>query len=444
MDAIIIGAGLSGLAAGLKLKSAGKKFIILEARDRVGGRVFTKALPNGGYVDLGAAWIGSTQTRMYELLNENNIDHFPTYEVGKSIIRLNGKIKTYKGIIPPLPIFTLLSLDAAIKKIKRLSKTINLQEPWNSPDAKKWDSMTLHTWMERQMSSATAREFFKVASEAIFATDPADISMLHALFYTKSGIDFDTLMNIGGGAQQDRIHGGSQTLANAIAARLKDDIILNAPVRMIDQENEMVTVWCDGEKKITAKKIIMAIPPMLVPSIRFNRPLPSNREQLNQRMFMGTVGKCYAIYDKPFWRDRGLNGLCASTEGPITVTFDNSPADARHGVLMGFALANQASDFFLLPESERKIQALKSFENFLGPQANSPLHYLDFTWSNEEWSRGCYAAIMPTGAWTSVGKTLREPCGNIHWAGTETSDVWNGYMEGAVRAGERAAGEINV
>ena len=442
MDTIIIGAGLSGLAAGLKLKAAGKKFMILEARDRVGGRVFTKQLPNGGYVDLGAAWIGPTQTRMYELLKENCLEYFPTYDEGKSILRFHGKLKTYKGIIPPLPIFTLLSLDSAIKKINKLSKTINLQEPWNSPDAKKWDSMTLHTWMQQQMSSPTARMFFKIASEAIFAPEPADISMLHALFYTKSGNDFDTLMNIRAGAQQDRIKGGSQSLANAMAAQLKDEIVLNAPVRMIDQEDEMVTVSVDGDKKFAAKKIIMAIPPVLVPTIRFNRPLPSHREQLMQRMFMGTVGKCYAIYDKPFWRDRGLNGLCASNEGPITVTFDNSPADGRQGVLMGFVLANQAKDFFLLPESERKIKALKCFENFLGTQANSPQHYLDFTWSDEEWSRGCYAAIMPTGAWTAVGKVMREPCGYIHWAGTETSDVWNGYMEGAVRAGERAAGEI--
>jgi monoamine oxidase len=444
MDAIIIGAGLSGLAAGLKLKAAGKKFMILEARDRVGGRVFTKALPNGGYVDLGAAWIGPTQTRMYELLKENNIGHYPTYDEGKSILRFNGKLKTYKGIIPPLPIFTLLSLDAAIKKINKLSKTINLQEPWHSPDAKKWDSMTLHTWMQQQMSSAKARMFFKIATEAIFATDPADMSMLHALFYTKSGKDFDTLMNIREGAQQDRILGGSQTLANGMAAQLKDEIILNAPVRIVNQEDEMVMAVCDGERKFSAKKMIITIPPVLVPAIRFNRRLPNNREQLMQRMFMGTVGKCYAIYDKPFWRDKGLNGLCATNEGPITVTFDNSPSDAKYGVLMGFVLANQAKDFFLLPESERKANALKCFENFLGPQALHPQHYLDFSWSNEEWSRGCYAAVMPTGTWTSVGKTLREPCGNIHWAGTETSDIWNGYMEGAVRAGERAAGEINV
>lgn len=442
MDTIIIGAGLSGLAAGLKLKAAGKKFLILEARDRVGGRVFTKQLPNGGYVDLGAAWIGPTQTRMYELLKENGLEYFPTYDEGKSILRFNGKLKTYKGIIPPLPIFTLLSLDSAIKKINKLSKTINLQEPWTSPDAKKWDSMTLHSWMESQMSSAKAKVFFKIASEAIFATDPADMSMLHALFYTKSGNDFDTLMNIRAGAQQDRIKGGSQSLANAMAAQLKDEIVLNAPVRMINQEDEMVTVVCDGERKFAAKKIILAVPPVLVPSIGFNRPLPSHREQLIQRMFMGTVGKCYAIYDKPFWRNQGLNGLCASNEGPITVTFDNSPADAQHGVLMGFVLANKAKDFFLLPENERKTKALKCFENFLGTQASNPQHYLDFTWSDEEWSRGCYAAIMPTGAWTSVGKVMREPCGNIHWAGTETSDVWNGYMEGAMRAGERAAGEI--
>ena len=440
-DTIIIGAGYAGLSAARQLKHAGKNILVLEARDRVGGRIYTQTLSDGNYVDLGGQWVGPSQDRMYALLKDYNIETFHTHDTGKSLMRFHGKLKAYKGIIPPLPIYTLLSLDAAIKKINKLSRQINLEKPWLSPDAHHWDSMTLMTWMEKQMGSKNARQFFQIAAEAIFAANPSEISMLHALFYTKSGRDFDTLMNIHDGAQQDRIKGGAQILANKIAEELKEKIQLNRAVRSIEQQDGKTSVRGDNFS-FESKKVIIAIPPALAGRIHYHRPLPAQRDQLMQRTFMGSVLKCYALYPKPFWRDRGLNGLCASNEGYISVTFDNSPADGNIGVLMGFSLANQAKALNTLSPEERKREVLKCFTNFLGEEAAHPTQYLDHSWMDEEWSRGCYAAIMPPGAWTSVGKIMTDPCGHIHWAGTETASVWNGYMEGAVRSGERAAKEV--
>ncbi|MCO4292831.1 flavin monoamine oxidase family protein [Solitalea sp. MAHUQ-68] len=440
-DVIIIGAGYAGVTAALNLKRAGKKVLVLEARDRVGGRVYTKYLNDGNYVDLGGQWIGPTQDRIYALAKEFEVETFKTYDEGKSTLLYKDKVKAYKGLIPPLPVYALLSLDAAIKKINKLSKGIDLHAPWQSQNAKQYDSMTLQSWMESQMGSKVARSFFQVAAEAIFAAHPSEVSLLHALFYTKSGTDFDCLMNIKKGAQEERFVGGAQEVVNRMAALLADEIQLNSPVKRINQDSEGDDVIGEGFN-YRARKVIVAVPPAMAARIEFNQPLPPNRDQLMQRMFMGSVVKCYAIYDKSFWRDKGLNGLCTTNNGLISVTFDNSPKDGSKGMLMGFVLANQAKAFMELTTSEREKAVINSFASFLGPDARNYEQYLEQAWAEEEWSRGCFAGIMPPGAWTSVGKTLREPVGNIHWAGTETSEIWNGYIDGAVRSGERVAKEL--
>jgi len=179
-----------------------------------------------------------------------------------------------------------------------------------------------------------------------------------------------------------------------------------------------------------------------VGKIQFEPMLPANKTQLYQRMPMGTVTKTYAVYPKPFWREKGLNGLAATNNGFTTVTFDNSPKDGSKGILMGFVLANQAKTFANLSPEERKSSILGSFTKMFGEEAGKPEFYLDHSWAEEEFTGGCYAALMPPGVWTSLGHALREVSGRIHWAGTETATHWMGYIDGAIQSGERAAEEI--
>jgi monoamine oxidase len=440
-DVIVVGAGYSGITAAHTLLKAGKKVLLLEARDRVGGRVHTKHLDDGTYIDLGGQWAGPTQDRLYQIARETGVETFATYDKGKSLLSLNGKLRAYNGLIPPLPLPALLSLDIALKKINRLSKGIDTGSPWSHPKAAHWDRMTLAGWMQKQMRNEKARKLFRIAAEAIFAVDPAEVSMLFALFYTRSGRDFDTLMNIRNGAQQDRFLGGADLPARRLAERLGERVKLNAPVRAVMQDANGLQVSGDGFT-YKASKLIMAIPPALVQKIEWAPALPANKTQLFQRLPMGSVYKCYAIYEKPFWRDRGLNGLAVTDHGDTSLVFDNSPSDGSKGILMGFVLADKARTFTSYDEDQRRRSILSSFTHLYGQEASDPLQYIDQGWAGESWSGGCYTGIMGPHTLSSLGKYLRQPTGHIHWAGTETSDIWNGYIEGAIRSGERAASEI--
>ncbi len=440
-DTIVIGAGYAGLTAAKILKSAGKNIKILEARDRVGGRVFTQSYDGGFYLDLGGAWVGPGQNRFYKLIKETGNSTFKTFNEGKSVMWFGDKVKTYKGLIPPLPVGPLLSLDFGIKKINRLSKGIDLTEPWSHPKSAEWDGMTLHSWLLKNMPFQRARDLFKIAAEAIWAADPNEISFLHALFYTKSGENLDVLMNVDKGAQEERIVGGAQMPALKLAAELSNELELGRVAKKITQNEDTVIVTGEGFS-YECKTLIIAIPPNQVGKIQFEPMLPANKTQLYQRMPMGTVTKTYAVYPKPFWREKGLNGLAATNNGFTTVTFDNSPKDGSKGILMGFVLANQAKTFANLSPEERKSSILGSFTKMFGEEAGKPEFYLDHSWVEEEFTGGCYAALMPPGVWTSLGHALREVSGRIHWAGTETATHWMGYIDGAIQSGERAAEEI--
>ncbi|ULQ56477.1 flavin monoamine oxidase family protein [Flavihumibacter rivuli] len=441
LDVIIIGAGYSGLSAARDLLDAGKDFLVLEARDRVGGRIHSQALENGTYIDLGGQWIGPGHDNMYALCREFNIETFATHDKGKSTLYYDGKRKNYRGLIPPLPLFTLLSLNKGIQGINKLARKIECSQPWAMKEANQFDQITVAEWMERTMKKEIARNMFRTAFEAIFAADPEDISLLHALFYVRSNNNFDYLMNIRKGAQQDRIKGGAQLPAIKLAATLGERLKLNHPVTSISQDNEKVTVTGAGFS-FEAKKLIVAIPPVVARDINYQFPLTEKRKLLMDQQFMGAVVKCYAIYNKPFWREKGLNGLCAAPSELTSVVFDNSPADGSKGILMGFSLAKQARQLMALNETDRRTAILDCFSRYLGEEARNAELYIDKSFTDETWTKGCYAGMMPTGAWTSIADLLSKPEGHIHWAGTETATQWNGYMEGAILAGKRAAREI--
>ena len=440
-DTIIIGAGYSGIGAATKLYENGKDFLVVEARDRIGGRVWSKQLNNGAIIDIGAQWIGPQQLLMWEMVKKHKVDTFETYDEGKNILAWNNKISTYKGTIPNIDPISLVDLGLALNKINQKCKKIPIESPWMVKGAHQLDSISLYSWMEKNLWTKKAKFLFKVGVESVFAVEPAEISMLYALFYAHSGVDFEKLISIKNGAQQTRFVNGSQHLLTQMANPFTEKILLDNPVVAIEQNNNGVIVYTK-HSKIIGKKCIIAIPPTLLQKIQFIPDLPPNKVQLNQRMPMGTAMKCFGIYKKPFWREKGFSGQVVSNDEHIQVTFDCSPHDESCGIIMAFVEAGNARKFIEKTREEREAIFFESLSKYFGPEALEPIDYVEKCWSEEIWSGGCYAGNPTPGTLTQFGEYLRKPLGNIHWAGTETATKGNGYMEGALEAGYRAAAEV--
>ncbi|MFN8216605.1 MAG: FAD-dependent oxidoreductase [Solirubrobacterales bacterium] len=458
-DVAVVGAGLAGLLAARRLAAAGARTVVLEARERVGGRLLNEDLGAGKVVEVGGQWIGPTQHRIAALAAELGVETFPTHDEGRHLIELGGRIASFTGhltdarlelvrdlakAVSPL---ALADLEQARARLDRMARQVPLEEPWSAPKADRWDAQTFATWVRRNARTAAARTLFELATEAVWAAEPADVSLLHVLFYTHSGGGFNTLVGTGGGAQQDRFHGGSQRLALLLAEQLGGDrVLLGCPVRRIEHGDGGVVVGADcggepGGLTVRARRAIVAIPPTLAGRIAYDPPLPARRDQLTQRMPQGTVVKTMAVYEAPFWREQGLSGQAISEAGPARVVFDNSPPDGSPGVLLGFLEGRIARRLGARPAAERREAILAGHARLFGARAARPERFIERIWAEEQWTRGCYGCLMTTGGWTEYGSALRAPVGPLHWAGAETATVWNGYMDGAVQSGERAAAE---
>jgi monoamine oxidase len=445
VDVAIVGAGFAGLAAADLLAHRGRRVQVIEARERVGGRVATVALADGTAIDLGGQWLGPSQDRMYALCRRFGREVYPMHTEGANLLRLGGTNRHYRGHIPfRTPIFTLVNLGWVLARLELLSRRIPLEAPWEAPDAAVLDQQTLGDWVRRNIPDRHARAIVRVGIEAVFAADADELSLLHALFYMRSGGGFDALTRSEAGAQQDRISGGIEPLAAALAASIREAggiVALSQPVASIAQDDAGVTITSQTSE-VRARFAVVAVPPPLAAEISFSPALSPEKASLLSRTPMGAVIKCVAIYERPYWRDKGLSGASISDEGPVHATFDASPKSGRPGVMLGFIEGPAARELARASEEERRRLVIGCFERCFGKEAREPLRYLDRAWTEEPFSRGCYAALFPPGVWTRFGRSLRRPEGRIHWAGTETSAIWNGYIEGAVRSGERAAEEI--
>jgi monoamine oxidase len=442
VDVVVVGAGLAGLAAAKELRVRGSSVVVFEARDRVGGRVLNHDIGDGKVVEVGAQWIGPTQDRLAALAAELGVATFPTYAEGFNVLEYAGRLRRYQGAIPRINPAVLLDVERAQRKLNRMARRVPLEAPWEVPGAARLDGQTVATWMRHNLATKAGRTLLELAIESVWAAQPEDLSLLHALFYIHSAGSLASLFDTEGGAQQDRFVGGSQQVPLRLADQLGGELVrLSVPVRRIEHGHAGVTVHADGAAA-RAGRAIVAVAPTLAARIVYDPPLPGYRDQLTQRMPMGTVAKCMALYDEPFWRDEGLSGQGTSDIGPVKLTFDNSPPDGSPGVLLGFLEGRRARELGRVPADERRAAVLDCFSRLFGPRAGRPDGYVERLWAEEEWSRGCYGCHLPTGAWTGYGPALREPIGPLHWAGAEYATVWNGYMDGAVSSGQHTAREV--
>ena len=430
-DVVVVGAGFAGLSAALELESAGFDAIVLEARDRVGGRVLNHELANGEVVEVGGQWVGPTQHALLELAADVGVETYPTHLEGDNLIVYRGRVRRYRGTIPRINPAVLLEIERLRRKLNRLCRQVPPDAPWNASRAERWDRITFAEWMRRNSLTPGARMLVTLVIRSVFGTEPEDVSFLHVLFYLASAGGFDALVDTRGGAQDSRFVGGSQLVAIRMAERLGDRVVLGAPVRRIENGDESVRVEADGVT-VDAKRAIVAMSPTLAARIAYSPALPGRRDQMSQRMPQGAIIKCMAVYPEPFWRGDGLSGSGLADGASVNAIFDNSPPGGSPGVLLGFLDGRAARVWSRRTPDERRGAVVDVFTRLFGERAANPDDYVERNWANEEWSRGCYSGAFGPSGWTDFGAALREPVGRIHWAGTETATVWNGYIDGAI------------
>lgn len=455
-DVVVVGAGISGLVAARRLTQAGKRVIVCEARDRVGGRTWSHALAPGCYAELGGTWIGPTQDRVIALVEELGLNLFEQNFAGETVYIARGARSTFREK-PPLgasPHDPLILPDLAVTAtwIDRVARSIPVGEPWKAEDAVALDRQTLETWLRSRTLNLLGQteKNFSAGFEALFGAEAREMSALFALHYIAcAGTEgtpgtLERLLNTRNGAQERKVVEGAQTISKRMAAQLIDQggnrVLLSNPVRRIVQDDSGVTVIGDRQT-VRGRQAIVAVPPSLAGRIAWEPLLPAARDQLTQRLGFGWLIKCEAVYDTPFWRKDGLNGSAVVNDGPARSIFDVSPPHGSRGILLGFVGGDGARRYAEHPQ-ELRSAVIENFASCFGDKARDVRDWFVADWGREEWTRGCPTAIAPPGLLTAYGPALRAPVGRIHWGGTEASGYWTGYMDGAVRSGERVAQEV--
>jgi monoamine oxidase len=440
---VVVGAGYAGLSAALALQDRGIDVVVLEGSDRVGGRVLSEDLGSGLVVDHGGQWVGPTQSNLIAAADRFGCDTFATYDAGQHLeLWADGVSRPFRGSGPDDGA-GVAPYDAATELIDALAGTIDLDSPTATERLEEWDSQTVQSFFEANVPDVDAQRRLALSVQGVWTVEPRDISLFHFLFYVASAGGYEQLMETEGCAQERRFVRGAQSVALAMADHLGDRVHLQARVAGIHQADTGVQVETD-RGTVSASHVVVAASPGAAVRINFSPALPLSRHRWMERSPMGDVAKIHAVYDTPFWREQGLSGQATVYGEPaVGVVFDNSPSDGSAGVLVAFVYADRVHRWAALPDYQRRAEVLSTLETLFGARAATPTHYTEKLWPQDPWAFGGYAASPAPGVWVEHGETgWRSPCGRIHWAGTETASVWNGYIDGAIASGRRAADEI--
>ncbi|HEY8293765.1 MAG TPA: NAD(P)/FAD-dependent oxidoreductase [Micrococcaceae bacterium] len=454
-DVVVIGAGPSGMTAAWELKKAGLSVVVLEARDRVGGRTWTNVI-DGATLEIGGQWVSPDQTALIGLLDELGLKTYDRYRDGESIyIGPDGARTRYTGEMFPVNERTKAEMNRLIGLLDQLAEEIGAEEPWAHPKSRELDTISFHHWLRQQSGDEEACNNIGLFIAGGMLTKPAHaFSVLQAVLMAASAGSFSNLVD------EDfildkRVIGGMQQVSQLLAARLGDDVILSSPARTIrwaaaggtagaaqpGMGGGSVTVVSDAAT-VTARYAIMAVPPNLYSRVSFDPPLPRRQHQMHQHQSLGLVIKVHAVYETPFWRADGLSGTGFSASSLVQEVYDNTNHGDSRGTLVGFISDEKADYAFSLNAEDRRKETLQSLAAFLGDEALNPVVYYESDWGSEEWTRGAYASSYDLGGLHRYGADQRKPVGPIYWSSSDLAAEGYQHVDGAVRMGQDTAAKI--
>ncbi|XP_064470807.1 amine oxidase [flavin-containing] B-like [Ornithodoros turicata] len=447
---IVVGAGVSGLSAARLLRKHGVDVVVLEARDRVGGRTYTINGEHFGYLDIGGAYIGCTQNNVLGLLQELGLQDklYAVYYEDKTVFTIKGKrFETIGGVFPSFwnPLVNM-DINNFFRRLDEMGEEIPADAPWNAPHAEEWDRMTFQEFLKQTCWTSMGEEMGRFFIAINVTSDAYEGSLLWLLWYVKQCGGVKRIISIKNGGQEYKMKGGMMQISKRMAEQLSDSVKLNKVVVSVDQTPDQVMVKTLDGNEYKGSHIIMALAPTMQAKIHYSPPLPPLRNQLIQRMPMGSVWKCLVYYKEPFWRKIKYSGsmlFTLSDNCPVVYTIDDTKPDGSYPAIIGFLPASKARELAALQPLERRNMIISGYARAMKTEeALHPIHYEEYNWATEQYAGGCYTAMMPPGFLTSFRSVLRDPIGRMYFAGTETATQWSGYINGAIQAGERAAKEV--
>lgn len=436
-DVVVVGAGPSGLVAADDLTAAGLDVVVLEARDRVGGRTLTRRL-DGMVVDLGGQWVGPDQLELRRLLRRLDLVTTPTPVEGRNVLVTDRGRSTHRGTIPRLPLLQLLELDRTLRELDDLGMRTH-PTIVASPAEQRWAGRTLGDLARERRLRPEVVDLLRTSMRVVFGQDLEAVSVVAFLQYVRQAGGIRPLVDTDGGAQDSRVVGGMQQVSERLADGLGDRVRLATPVTGITQEEGVVTVHHDGAVT-RCRRVVVSAPPNVAARWDWDVPLRDGRRAWLDGHVMGRTRKVQVRYPRPFWRDAGLSGEAVFTRGPVSVAFDDSRPLGGHGIV-AFVVGRPAHELAELPPPRRRELVLDQLTTAFGESARHPSAYHEEDWHDDGFSGGCPVAMPAAGA-LQVGFDPTTPDGPVVWAGTETARRWKGYVDGAVGAGHRAARQV--
>jgi putrescine oxidase len=446
-DVVVVGAGVTGLLTAVRLHQAGRRVLVLEARDRVGGRLWTAEL-EGHRLELGGQWISPDQTALIALVQELGLETFARHREGDGVyLGADGVRLTYTDELP-LPAASAAEFDRLAAVLQELSLAMDPDRPWELDSAAELDRIGFADWLATLSDDAEARDNIALCIGPAMLTKPSyAFSALQAIHFGASAGGFLHLTDPDFILDQ-RVTTGFQSIPLTLAGLLPEGAVqLGEPATAVAwggaDVDAGVTV-STGRASYTAARVVLAVPPTLVDRISFSPPLPALQLQLRQHQSFGLVIKLHITYDRPFWREKGLSGTAFSPYRLVHEAYDNTNHDAegREGTLVGFVSDVHADRLLALSAEEREAQVLAVLAEYYGEEALAPVHYYESPWVHEEWTAGAYGSSFDLGGTVRYGAALREPVGPITVISSDVAGLGFQHVDGGVRVAEETAARL--